>query len=181
VGRKSTNPMPAMGPAVERIAKRSDMELALGVNDVSLTDNDVARGSVKRLRPSTKGNVSVSESAERRAKVEQLLLLGYQSKQIAAILGVDAHTVQRDIEYLDVYLSKRYDTEKLRSMLTAKMLDLAQVADTRYREGESTVEGRLVIDATARIAKLHGLDETQTQAELGGALARLLGMAGDDE
>jgi hypothetical protein len=173
--------MPAMGPAVERIAKRSDMELALGVNDVSLTDNDNGARDLNEASPRRKGNVPVSVSAERRAKVEQLLLLGYQSVQIARILDVTPDTIRKDIEYLDVYLSKRYDAEKLRSMLTAKMLDLASIADTRYREGESTVEGRLVIDATARIAKLHGLDETQTQAELGGALARLLGMVGDDE
>lgn len=111
----------------------------------------------------------------RRREVEKLLLSGVTSaREIAAQLGCRWETVTSDIEYIQAANAARPGVEELRSYVVRTMLDLAETARGRYREGESTVEGRLIVDALARLSKVTGLDEPAVQEEVGGALARFL-------
>lgn len=117
--------------------------------------------------------------AERRAHVERMVMLGYTPVQIAEALRVSQDVVASDVEFVEAFLAARVDTERMRQHFTRQMVELAAIAESRYREDGSTVEGRLVIDAVARAAKLQGLDETSTEREVGGAWAEFLNSARD--
>lgn len=119
--------------------------------------------------------------ADRVRQVTLLVLQGYSPPQIAEELGIDIKTVKADIVLADGILGVKLDKEKLRTHQTSILLGAQDVALERYLTDGNTVEGRLVADYGAGLRKLHGLEETDAQAELGGALAKLLGMAGDDE
>jgi hypothetical protein len=119
--------------------------------------------------------------AERTRQVALLVLQGKRPIDIARELGIDVETVKNDVVIADALLSTKLDKERLRSHQTGLLLTAQDVALERYLSDGNTVEGRLVADYGAGLRKLHGLEETDAQAELGGALARLLGMAGDDE
>lgn len=123
--------------------------------------------------------VSILGQAERRRRVENLYLCGYGAKAIAEEVGCDITTAQRDLEYIELNLTYRPRVEELRQSFTRQMIGLAEVAERRYRDEGNTVEGRLVIDAVARAAKLQGLDETQTEQDVGGAMAKLLSAIAD--
>lgn len=116
----------------------------------------------------------IGNQAERRGQVERLMLSGYSAADIAEAVGAHVQTVERDIEYIRASNAARPGAEELRSYVVRTMLDLAETARGRYREGESTVEGRLIVDALARLSKVTGLDESVVQEEVGGALARFL-------
>lgn len=127
---------------------------------------------------------SILGQAERRRAVEPLYLAGYTVPQIAERVGAHPQTIQRDIKFLKEFLSKRYDTEDLRKELTARAHDMMGIAEERYRggDGKATVEGKLAEAFMNRIAKMQGLDETASEAEVAGAWADYLGkIAGKEE
>jgi hypothetical protein len=128
------------------------------------------------------GNKSVLDAARRRSQVEYLLLSGLSSSSIARELGCAWITVQRDCEYLKEYRSHTYQADALRSTMTRRLLGIAEIAESRYREGGegATVEGRLLIDAYARVAKMHGLDDSALSTEVAPALARLFDAMADN-
>jgi hypothetical protein len=55
------------------------------------------------------------------------------------------------------------------------------VARSRYIEDGIPVEGRLALDASTHVAKLHGLYETDASAAIGAGLAGLLASLGKDD
>lgn len=116
---------------------------------------------------------SFSSLAERRAIVERLYLMGHAAKTIGRMIGVDQRTIQADLDYITEALSHKPDTEGLRRHFTSNLLDVLAIALQRHRDGNVT-EGRLAIDAIARASKLHGLDETSTEREVGEAWADFL-------
>ena len=159
------------------------------VNDVSMTTQGGDKDSLAQRaglgKYTLRGRMPVSDSvlarAERTRQVALLVLQGYSQSDIARELGCDIDTVARDIVVADAVLGVKLDKEKLRSHQTGLLLTAQDVALSRYLEEGNTVEGRLVADYGAGLRKLHGLEETDAAAELGGALAKLLGMAGEDE
>jgi len=84
-------------------------------------------------------------------------------------------TAQSDCAYLAEVAKHSYSSDALRATLTRRLLGVAQVAEQRYLAGGegATVEGRLMIDASARVAKMHGLDDSVISQEVAPALARL--------
>jgi len=124
---------------------------------------------------------SVLAKADRVRQVTLLVLQGKTAGEVATELGLDIKTVKADIVLADALLSTKVDKERLRSHQTGLLLTAQDVAMERYMTAGNTVEGRLVADYGAGLRKLHGLEETDAAAELGGALAKLLGMAGDGE
>ena len=124
--------------------------------------------------PQSAGGISILSTADRRVRVERLMLSGCDINDIAERLGVARDTIKRDIAYIERVASQRADTEQLRQHVTRAMLDVADTAHERYVNEGSTVEGRLVIDAYARASKVNSLDEPQGSSEVNGELALLL-------
>ncbi len=177
-----------------RIDTALDVVDALSVIDTSLTrevyDKDALSkrdGSVKSVlkkegQYSHAGNVSVLSSASRRSQVEYLLLSGLTPTSIAREIGCDPITVMRDVEYLREVQSHSPSVDVLRSTMTRTFLGMMQVAESRYMLGGegATVEGRLVVDLGARIAKMHGIDDSVLSQEVAPALARLFEAMADN-
>jgi hypothetical protein len=120
------------------------------------------------------GNASKEARTDRLRKVGDLLSIGMTAAQIAIELDVDIRTVTTDIDAWRILFKQPTDIESLRKSQTLKMLEIQEAARDRYINDGIPVEGRLAIDASARIGKMHGLDETEAVTAIGGALAGLL-------
>ncbi len=129
------------------------------------------------------GNVSNVARADRMRQVGDRLSLGMSTAEIARDMDIDIATAKRDVEAWSILLKAPTDIETLRKTQTLKMMEVQETARDRYINDGIPVEGRLMIDASARIGKMHGLDETEATQAIGGALAGLLASlgSGDEE
>ncbi len=124
------------------------------------------------------GNSSIIARTDRMRKVGDRLALGMSAADIAKDLDIDIRTASNDIAAWSILLKAPTDIEALRKSQTMKMLDIQETAYNRYINDGIPVEGRLAIDASARMGKMHGLDETQAVSAISGALAGLLASLG---
>ncbi len=166
---------------------REVVESASSVLDVSMIaqgqNKDGASTSQKVNKVTTRGwrlgpgGVPVLDQTKRRVEIERLFLDGVtQPYVIAQRLGIDPLTVKKDLACIAEWYASRYDAEQLRRHIQAEMLDVAKTARGRYDAGAegATVEGRLIVDALARLSKVTGLDETPAERDMSDAMARLL-------
>jgi DNA-binding CsgD family transcriptional regulator len=129
------------------------------------------------------GNSSVIARTDRMRKVADRYAFGMSAADIAKDLDIDIRTATNDIASLQVLLKAPTDIEALRRQLSLRAIEIQDIARDRYVNDGIPVEGRLALDASTHVAKLHGLYETDATQAIGAGLAGLLaslGAADDD-
>ena len=121
----------------------------------------------------------VQDDATRRATIEHLFMLGRQTEEIAAQLGIAPQQVKLDLAYIKAAMAFRNDTENRRNEIALHLEALRDKATENYYNlqdrhgGPLTKEGRLAMEINNSISRLLSLSEASAVKALPKALSTL--------